>query len=306
MANKSAVSFGDIPGVAEGMVFSGHSEMNKLGVHRQSGRGISGTEAEGVDSIVLSGGYVDDRDDGDVILYTGRDKQDDRKRLVEDMPLAGSPNAGFLVNMAKGYPIRVIEGFEVKGGSKKYRYRGLYRAVDGWDSIGIDGWRIWQFKLVKGARPAPVPADEAKLGQGAGDETPVERALRRIVEQSRLVRDAKNTAEVKRLHDNLCQICRIEVRVSLAGGRYSEGAHIQALGEPHNGPDKVSNMLCLCPNCHIRFDRGAIVLTDDLQIIDRLNGNVHKGELWQADGHDILPQFVRAHRSRWELEDFIV
>jgi putative restriction endonuclease len=40
--------------------------------------GIHGTAKEGADSIVVSGGYVDDRDMGDVIIYTGEGGNDRR------------------------------------------------------------------------------------------------------------------------------------------------------------------------------------------------------------------------------------
>ncbi|WP_406603762.1 HNH endonuclease [Neolewinella aquimaris] len=26
------------------------------------------------------------------------------------------------------------------------------------------------------------------------------------------------------------------------------------LGAPHNGPEDLSNLLCLCPNYHVKFD----------------------------------------------------
>ena len=37
-------------------------------------------------------------------------------------------------------------------------------------------------------------------------------------------------------------------------GPIAIGAHIQGLGRPHNGPDIIENMLCLCPNHHDQFD----------------------------------------------------
>jgi len=43
-------------------------------------------------------------------------------------------------------------------------------------------------------------------------------------------------------------------------GPYAEAAHIRALGLPHNGPDVLENLLCLCPNDHVRFDAGAIYI----------------------------------------------
>ena len=38
------------------------------------------------------------------------------------------------------------------------------------------------------------------------------------------------------------------------GGAIAIGAHIKGLGKPHNGPDVLGNMLCLCPNHHDQFD----------------------------------------------------
>jgi predicted restriction endonuclease len=35
---------------------------------------------------------------------------------------------------------------------------------------------------------------------------------------------------------------------------------LTSLGTPHNGPDSVGNVLCVCPNCHVLLDYGAIKL----------------------------------------------
>src|SRR6185312_15762066 len=64
--------FGEIRGISVGRVFADRKNLSRAGVHRPPQAGISGAENEGADSIVLSGGYEDDRDLGDVILYTGR------------------------------------------------------------------------------------------------------------------------------------------------------------------------------------------------------------------------------------------
>ncbi|MDQ1305783.1 MAG: putative restriction endonuclease [Actinomycetota bacterium] len=44
---------------------------------------------------------------------------------------------------------------------------------------------------------------------------------------------------------------------------------IKALGVPHNGPDVLENLLCLCPNDHARFDRAAIYIDPDHVIRQR-------------------------------------
>ena len=58
--------FGEISGVPVGTVFASRKELSRAGVHRPTQAGISGAQDEGADSIVLSGGYEDDTDFGDV------------------------------------------------------------------------------------------------------------------------------------------------------------------------------------------------------------------------------------------------
>ena len=82
---------------------------------------------------------------------------------------------------------------------------------------------------------------------------------RRSVERKEQMRDRRAATALKRHYDNTCQFCgiRLEVAQSIF---YSEAAHIKGIGEPHNGPDKVTNMLVLCPNHHLQFDRGILLL----------------------------------------------
>jgi putative restriction endonuclease len=35
-------------------------------------------------------------------------------------------------------------------------------------------------------------------------------------------------------------------------------AHVRPLGSPNDGPDVSGNVLCLCPNHHVLFDKGTI------------------------------------------------
>lgn len=48
----------------------------EAGVHRPQVSGIHGRQEEGAYSIVLSGGYEDDQDDGDTFMYTGSGGRD--------------------------------------------------------------------------------------------------------------------------------------------------------------------------------------------------------------------------------------
>jgi putative restriction endonuclease len=81
---------------------------------------------------------------------------------------------------------------------------------------------------------------------------------------------------------------------------YAEGAHIRPLGRPHDGPDIEANVLCLCPDDHVRFDYGAIVLTDTLEILDAIE-STSLGQLRTVAGHVIDPAYVRYHREHFAV-----
>lgn len=85
--------------------------------------------------------------------------------------------------------------------------------------------------------------------------------LRRPTVVNRLVRNTAVAAGVKKLYEDTCQICGL--RLETPGGAYSEAAHVRPLGTPHAGPDALSNMLCLCPNCHVLFDNHALTVNDE-------------------------------------------
>tara|TARA_B100001123_G_scaffold350114_1_gene400392 strand:- start:9739 stop:10032 length:294 start_codon:yes stop_codon:yes gene_type:complete len=80
-----AIHFGHIDGVTIGSTFGTYKDLNVAGIHRPTQAGIGGTEAEGADSIVMSGGYEDDEDWGDEIIYTGQGGNDSAtKKQVAD------------------------------------------------------------------------------------------------------------------------------------------------------------------------------------------------------------------------------
>jgi hypothetical protein len=103
---------------------------------------------------------------------------------------------------------------------------------------------------------------------------------------------------VKRTYNDTCQVCG--TRLEIPGSATSDAAHIQALGTPHDGPDIIENILCLCPNHHRTFDSGAWTLTDDLEILD-LTNNAKIGGLFVSDSHMIRTDCVAHHRA-WAQE----
>jgi putative restriction endonuclease len=91
--------------------------------------GISGSGTEGADSVVLSGGYEDDEDRGEVIVYTGHGGNDpNTKRQVADQEFSRG-NLALAVNRKEGLPVRVIRGAELDSPyapERGFRYDGLY------------------------------------------------------------------------------------------------------------------------------------------------------------------------------------
>ena len=75
----AARRFGDV-GVAVGTLFSDRKALAAAGVHRPLQAGISGSGHDGADSVVVSGGYEDDVDDGDVLVYTGHGGHDPERQ----------------------------------------------------------------------------------------------------------------------------------------------------------------------------------------------------------------------------------
>jgi hypothetical protein len=106
--------------------------------------------------------------------------------------------------------------------------------------------------------PAPeLPEEEGLewLEQEESDEV----VKRHSVERQQQNRDRKKAAALKQHYDNTCMFCGTKLQIA-ENRFYSEAAHIKGLGEPHSGPDKASNMLVLCPNHHLQFDRGVLRL----------------------------------------------
>ncbi len=71
----------------------------------------------------------------------------------------------------------------------------------------------------------------------------------------RILRDTSIAVRIKSLHKSECQICGHTI-VLRDGSRYAEAHHIRPLGSPHNGPDAIGNVICVCPNHHAELDYG--------------------------------------------------
>lgn len=129
-------------------------------------------------------------------------------------------------------------------------------------------------RLFSGCEAVPTPE-----AQDLGSDIP----KRVLVSTYRVLRDTELARTVKRLHDHRCQICRQTIELP-DGSRYAEAHHIRPLGKPHIGPDRMENVLCLCPNHHAECDLGLRILSHDT--------------LQTVAGHEVGSQFIEYHNSR--------
>lgn len=247
-----------------------------------------------MESIVLSGGYEDDADYGDTLIYTGHGGRDAiTDKQIHDQPFTHG-NQALALSKLNGLPVRVVRGsnhaspYSPRFG---YSYDGLHAVEDFWHEVGKSGFRIWRFRLVK------IP-DRTVPGQSVAEE-PIGYIApgRQEVKVSRIIRDTAQSKKIKALYKHKCQMCG--TRLECPAGPYSEAAHIRPLGAPHNGPDTEDNLLCLCPNHHVLFDNGAVSIAEDLFLIGSpSNLTVHKD-------HHINEEYLNYHREHLavNLED---
>jgi len=98
----------------------------------------------------------------------------------------------------------------------------------------------------------------------------------------RILRDSELARRVKKLNDYKCQICGHTIEMP-NGGFYAEAHHIQPLGQPHNGPDVIGNIICVCPNHHAELDYGVLSLS--------------LSSLRHSTGHNIAAKYTDYHNQ---------
>jgi len=281
---------GPVQNVKVGQIFTSRRALHDENVHRGLMRGIAPQGS----SIVLSGGYIDDIDEGELIIYTGeggRDPETGRQRT--DQTLTGG-NAALAKNYVEGNPVRVNRGGNLDSKfapDSGYRYDGLYMIDSYWSKKGRDGFAIWRYRLVRLEGQPPLgqvedEGDQEDIGVSSfGTVTPA----RSNVTTSRVIRNSAVGNKVKQIYDYKCQICGISLETP--AGPYAECCHIRPLGKPHNGPDTLDNVLCLCPNHHVLFDSHAIHLSDEFYVVET-------GEEIRIEReHNLNAEHIQYHRN---------
>ena len=129
----------------------------------------------------------------------------------------------------------------------------------------------WAPYLPSLAPPAPPVAVDISVPPGRSEIT-----------THRIIRDTLLARRVKQLHNFKCQLCGHSI-VLADGSRYAEAHHIQPLGEPHNGPDILETIVCLCPNHHVELDYGTKALA--------------LSELRAVQGHILAEKYIKYHNE---------
>lgn len=157
-SKKSIV--GPVPGVEVGDIFNFRIELSFIGLHRPPQAGIDYVKQ--VDqiiatSIVASGGYANDVDSSDVLVYTGQggnarggDKgPEDQKLERGNLALKNSKDVKNFVRVIRGF--KETKSLETADGKCKisatYTYDGLYTVEKYWHDIGTHGKLVYKFEL---------------------------------------------------------------------------------------------------------------------------------------------------------------
>ncbi|KAK8684626.1 hypothetical protein V6N13_040642 [Hibiscus sabdariffa] len=153
--NRDKRIVGALPGIEIGDVFFFRMELCVVGLHGQIQAGIdtlpasqSSSREPIATSIIISGGYEDDEDSGDSIIYTGQGGQDKFGKQCMDQKLEGG-NLALERSMYYGIEVRVIRGlkYENRVSAKVYVYDGLYKIIGCWFDVGKSGFGVYKFRL---------------------------------------------------------------------------------------------------------------------------------------------------------------
>eukprot|EP01117_Protostelium_nocturnum_P019821 TRINITY_DN8684_c0_g1_i1.p1 TRINITY_DN8684_c0_g1~~TRINITY_DN8684_c0_g1_i1.p1 ORF type:complete len:640 (+),score=249.66 TRINITY_DN8684_c0_g1_i1:38-1957(+) len=143
-----------------GTVYNMRKDLADSRIHTPTMAGIWSGGGESFPSIVLSGGYEDDVDDGIEIIYTGQGGMKDGKQVADQELRSG--NLVLLQACKEKKPVRVTRGSKLPSPyapEAGYRYDGLYIVRKAWNSRGQAGFFVWRYRLLRmeGQQPLPPP-----------------------------------------------------------------------------------------------------------------------------------------------------
>ncbi|XP_028766693.1 histone-lysine N-methyltransferase, H3 lysine-9 specific SUVH1-like [Neltuma alba] len=147
---------GTVPGVQVGDIFYFRMELCVVGLHAPSMSGIDymGVKVSQEDeplaiSVISSGGYEDNVDDGDVLIYSGQGGACQSKEKSDQKLERG--NLALEKSLHRGNEVRVTRGLKesMNSRTKVYVYDGLYKIQESWVEKGKSGFNVFKYRLVR-------------------------------------------------------------------------------------------------------------------------------------------------------------
>ncbi|WOG85781.1 hypothetical protein DCAR_0104974 [Daucus carota subsp. sativus] len=158
--NTDKQILGAVPGVEVGDEFQYRVELAIVGIHRLYQAGIDYMKYKGDEivaaSIVASGGYADELDNSDVLIYSGQGGLSGKDKQPEDQKLERG-NLALKNSIKFGNFVRVVRGSKETKASESadaraktvmtYVYDGLYTVERYWQEEGAHGKLVFKFEL---------------------------------------------------------------------------------------------------------------------------------------------------------------
>ncbi|CAL8460675.1 g205 [Coccomyxa elongata] len=172
--------FGPIPpeadprgmGVRVGEFWKDRLDCRQWGAHFPHVAGIAGQSGQGAQSVVLSGGYEDDLDEGEWFLYTGSGGRDlsGNKRVNKIQSFDQTfdkMNKALLISCEKGLPVRVVRSHKEKRSAyapseeQPVRYDGIYRIARAYRKPGAQQQLVCRYVFIRcDNEPAPWSSED--------------------------------------------------------------------------------------------------------------------------------------------------
>ncbi|EPS64247.1 hypothetical protein M569_10533 [Genlisea aurea] len=148
---------GNVPGIEIGDIFLFRMELCIVGLHAPSMAGIdymsvkiTMDEEPVAVSIVSSGGYDDEGEESDVLIYSGQGGVQKKGATAFDQKLERG-NLALEKSLHRGNDVRVIRGVKDPAGTtgKIYIYDGVYKVQQSWAEKSTAGFNVFKYKLVR-------------------------------------------------------------------------------------------------------------------------------------------------------------
>jgi len=168
-----------------------------------------------------------------------------------------------------------------------------------WEEQGISKFQKWKerFYQLRDNQAADLILEENEIEkfEEKFKQKPDKITERKQITVSRVIRDTSLSRFLKSIYSYECQICLHTFHLP-TGNKYAEAHHLKPLGEKHNGIDKETNMIVLCPDHHAMIDYGVIAIEPDtMEILSSDKLVIERGRELQLIKHPISIEFLEYH-----------